>query len=141
MASWIVDASVVVKWFFLEADSTTANRLIFEPNRLEAPDLVLIELANYLRKQVRAGAISLRLGQHLLEAAPRVFNLLIPSSSVLDEALEIASSLGHPIYDCIYLAAARRSGAPLITADAAFAAKLAGTPDAGHIVLLADWRP
>jgi predicted nucleic acid-binding protein len=58
----------------------------------------------------------------------------------IEPALENACALRHPIYDLIYLEAARRLDAQLVTADRRFTAKIAGTDFARHVTLLSDWR-
>lgn len=141
MPAWIIDTSVVVKWFVREVDSEIANQLVFGAHDLSAPDLVLIEFANALRKCVRAGVMPEARAETSLAALPRFFAELLPVRALLPDALAIACALHHPIYDCIYLAASRRSATPLITADAALVAKLAGTAYAQNVTLLSDWKP
>jgi predicted nucleic acid-binding protein len=53
----------------------------------------------------------------------------------------VAETDSHPIYDLIYLEAARHLDAQLITADQRFTAKIAGTGLARHVTLLSAWRP
>jgi predicted nucleic acid-binding protein len=141
MPKWIIDTSVVVKWFVREADSDLANQLVFGTHDLSAPDLVLIEFANALRKCVRAGVMLEARAETSLAALPRFFAEILPAGALLQDALAIACSLQHPIYDCIYLAASQSTETPLITSDATFVAKLAGTPYAANVVLLANWKP
>lgn len=141
MAAWLVDTSVAVKWFVREATSELANELVFQKHDLAAPDLILIEFANALRKIVRAGAMPEADAITSLARLPRFFSAVLPTAGLLPDAFVIACSLQHPIYDCIYLAASSQLRCPLITADAAFVAKLAGTPYAHNVVLLADWKP
>jgi predicted nucleic acid-binding protein len=45
---------------------------------------------------------------------------LIPESDVLQDATELSMRVRHTLQDCMYLAAARQLGAPLITADRPF---------------------
>jgi len=56
---------------------------------------------------------------------------------LLTPAFALALEFNHPIYDCIYLAAALATGRTLVTADTRFAAKL---PDAmrSRVKLLAE---
>jgi predicted nucleic acid-binding protein len=141
VARWLVDASVAVKWFVRPATSDLANELVFQQHDLSAPDLILIEFANALRKVVRAGVMPEAAAVTSLTMLPRFFSAMLPTSQLLPEALQIAWALQHPIYDCVYLTASRQLGLPLITADAAFIAKVAGTAYAQNVVLLADWKP
>ena len=98
-------------------------------------------MANALRKAVLANFIAPEFAMIALASVRQTFDPLIAMQELIDEALKIAIELRHPIYDCVYLAAGRHLGVPLITADAAFVAKLAGTPDAQNVILLAGWKP
>ena len=40
-----------------------------------------------------------------------------PGETLLREATETALRIGHPVYDCLYIACARRTGSVLVTAD------------------------
>ena len=44
-------------------------------------------------------------------------DLIEPDRHPQAEALALASHLDHPVYDCLYLALARREAALLLTAD------------------------
>lgn len=41
----------------------------------------------------------------------------VPDNSLFPEALGLAVKRGHPVHDCVYLVAARRLDARLLTAD------------------------
>jgi predicted nucleic acid-binding protein len=45
---------------------------------------------------------------------------LTPDRELIPESVALATKLKHPLADCLYLAVAIRSGAPLITADRSF---------------------
>ena len=140
MSIAIVDASVAVKWVLRESDSDIARTIAAGDMRLLAPDLIILELANALRKAVSAQSITRDYAVQSLAGIRRVFDPLITIADFIDEAISLAIDLKHPIYDCVYLVTSRRLGAPLVTADTTFAAKLAGTPDAANVILLADWK-
>lgn len=60
----------------------------------------------------------------------------VPIEPFLDRALHLAAQIGHPVYDCIYLALAEHHATHVITADRRFAAA-ANVPDlAGRVRLL-----
>ena len=73
--------------------------------------------------------------------APRLIMTEVANDELIESALENACAIRHPIYDLIYLEAARRRGAKLVTADRRFTAKIAGTDFSRHVTLLSDWRP
>ena len=43
--------------------------------------------------------------------------MLCPSADLVAHATAIALKIGHPVYDCLYLACAEVERSPLITAD------------------------
>lgn len=139
MPQWIVDASVAVKWFVPEDLSDRATRLLAPGFDLIAPNLVLAEITTVLSRKAREGHVANDDASRIAEALPNFFSELVPFAPWLRESLRLSLSVRHPVYDCIYLALAAARQTPLITADGRFVAKLAGTPLAAHVVLLADW--
>lgn len=141
MTSVVIDASVAVKWLILEEHSDRALDLLrTAPGRI-APDLLLIEVATALSRRERLGEIPA--GQALgdLKKLPLYFTEISPAAALLDSAMVLSLAVRHPLTDCLYLALSLDRAAPLISADMVFAAKLAGTPYAQNLVLLADWKP
>lgn len=114
----VVDASVALKWVIEEPGSGAAADL--QGETLLAPDLWLIECANALWARVRKNLLSAADAAALfarLEGAPV---RTMPSQLYVGEALQLAADLNHPVYDCLYLAAALREGAVVVTADQRF---------------------
>jgi predicted nucleic acid-binding protein len=116
----VVDASVALKWVLDEDDSQAAAALREE--ELIAPALWLLEAANALWRRARTGELTNG------EAAERLAELSnAPVATVgiepyLASALDLASAIGHPVYDCLYLAVAIHHKTQLVTADRRFAA-------------------
>lgn len=116
----IVDASVAVKWVQRENLSEQAIDLFQSDQAILAPDLIVSEIANVLWKRSRKGQIhGARVGD-LLRTATRDPLVLLPTAALVPRALELAVELDHPVYDCVYLAAAEQHDAVLVTADAEF---------------------
>jgi predicted nucleic acid-binding protein len=65
--------------------------------------------------------------------------LIFDDADLTQPAMAIARDLDHPVYDCVYLALARRRHAPLVTLDRRLTARLADTAYQCDAVLLADW--
>jgi len=59
---------------------------------------------------------------------------LIPDAGVFEEAVQMAFQARHTLADCLYLAAAKRINAPLITADGPMRDR--GTRAYGNISIL-----
>jgi len=136
----VVDASVAVKWFVPEEASELADEVAASGMRLLAPKLIAHEVANSFWKKVRKRLLSPDAAQERLSALPRYFDLLLDTDDLVGPALALACVYDHPVYDFIYLEAARRHDAVLLTADDRLARKLAGSAHGSILVRLADWR-
>ena len=141
MKPCVVDASVAVKWFVPEEGSERADEVAASGARLLAPKMIAGEVANSFWKKIRRKLLSPDAARERLSALPRYFNLLLDADDLVGPALALACMYDHPIYDFIYLEAARRHDALLLTADDRLARKLAGSAEGRLLVRLADWRP
>jgi predicted nucleic acid-binding protein len=135
----IVDASIAFKWLVTEADSEAAVSLLRNHN-LAAPDIILAECRNAALTHVRRSLMSIEQARQAERDLEALQLPILPSIRFLTHAFTLALELGHPIYDCIYLAAAIASDRILVTADERFAAKVHGRDTAEKIKLLADLR-
>jgi predicted nucleic acid-binding protein len=123
---YVIDASVALKWVLDEPGKAAADALLDE--ELIAPALWLIEAANALWRRSVRGEIS---GQEALRRLEELRNAPVASIAVEDDliaAAELANTLGHPVYDCLYLAMAVRTGAQVVTADRRFVAAVEAFP-------------
>lgn len=123
----IVDASVALKWVLRQPDSQLAWSI---PQRfsLSAPAFWRLESASVLWKFHR---------KHLLTDAELTIAFMRLDQAPVDaddaavdvgQALDLASELGHPVYDCLYLAVALRRDATVVTADGGFAEAASRNP-------------
>ncbi|MFM7636007.1 MAG: type II toxin-antitoxin system VapC family toxin [Cyanobacteriota bacterium] len=139
-----MDASVAFGWFAAVPGSEQAVRLLeaSPPLRLNAPDLVLVELLNAGWRSQQAGAITTEQLDGIAQLAAGLFTALIPAASLLQAAHRWCRLLDHPAYDCLYLALAEREGTPLITQHQRRLRKLLATPEARRLALpLEAWPP
>jgi predicted nucleic acid-binding protein len=113
----VVDASVAVKWFCRENDTDRARELLAIPDPLIAPDFLLIEAASTFWKKVKRSELLMIHAERHLGELPEFFRTIFPARDLMKEALSLAFRMKHSVYDCIYLALARREGVPLVTAD------------------------
>jgi predicted nucleic acid-binding protein len=137
----IVDASVAVKWLVLEDMSNVAKELYAAGDRLVAPRLITTEIANALARKTMQGLLNRHEAKYHLSSLPQFLPDLIEVDELIEPAFENACVLRHPVYDLIYLEAARRLDAQLVTADRRFVTKIAGTDFARSVMMLSDWRP
>lgn len=126
----VVDASVAVQWFAVEAGSEKSARLLEADWPLVAPDVMPIEVASALYRKMNAGEYE-RADFHT--AITRLLALgieLLPSVPLLNMAARIVDELRHPVVDCLYLVVAQQREAELATADVRLAkvAKRLGVP-------------
>jgi predicted nucleic acid-binding protein len=115
--SWVVDASVALKWVIPEVLSDEADRVRDGEDDVAAPDLLLAEVANALWKKTVAREITFREADAAFELIRRSGIDLHVTAPLLPRAMELARRLDHPVYDCVYLALAEREHAALVTAD------------------------
>ncbi|WP_448204010.1 type II toxin-antitoxin system VapC family toxin [Azospirillum sp. sgz302134] len=129
----IADASVVIKWLVEEPGSEHARGLLGPENEFEAPDLIIAEVCNVIWRLHRTGVVRTEQHGQLIEGLPRLFARFGSLSALAPRASVIARTLGHPIYDCFYLALAEYRRAPLVTADRRFLNAVSGSPWQGLV--------
>jgi len=115
--SWVIDASIAVKWVIPEVLSEQADRVRDGQDDVLAPDLLLVEVANALWRKSTAREISAREADAAFDLVRRSGIDLRPTAPLLPRAMDVARRLGHPVYDCVYLALAQREHASFVTAD------------------------
>lgn len=132
MISWVLDASVCAKWYLPPANETFVNESLsvfegYSRSRVQllVPDLFWAELGNIFWKAVRAKKMSPASAETALDSALRLGIPATPSASVAREALAIATAFDRTFYDAVYVALAKISGIPLLTADERLANRLA----------------
>jgi predicted nucleic acid-binding protein len=76
--SLIVDASIAVKWVVEEPGSGAAKAVLSSGERLIAPDLVLAEIGNAIRKKLSHGIIPREQAVLAAGTAERAFDELVP---------------------------------------------------------------
>ena len=129
MTGYVVDASVVVKWLVAEEWSDESSRLLEAGVTLIAPELVFAEASNALWAMQRRGDLDrddLADAVDLLKSAP--VSVPVSMRRLAAGAVRLAVDLGHPAYDCYYLALAMQEQYPVVTADARFHDRVHGHP-------------
>jgi predicted nucleic acid-binding protein len=117
LSLYVVDASVVAKWFVPERLSEEAVRLLDDGHELASPDLLWPELSGVLSKKARAGQLTRKEAARIVQALDQFPLTVFPSRLVLEAALEIALGTGRSVYDSVYVALAVALECPLVTAD------------------------
>jgi predicted nucleic acid-binding protein len=122
---FVVDASIVIKWFVPEVHSDAARRLLAYSHDYIAPDLLFAETANTIWKKVRRSEVSPRDGERLLADVGRAAVETVPCRALAADAYALATATGRTVYDAMYLALAVRLDTQVITADERLARALA----------------
>jgi predicted nucleic acid-binding protein len=139
---FVVDASVVVKWFVPEIHSGTARRLLVLPHEYVAPDLLFAETANTIWKKIRREELTAEEGQRLVTDIGRIAVQPISCRALAQDAHTLANATGRTVYDSMYVALAVRLNTRAITADDRLEAALKKIPAiAEHIQLVQTFEP
>jgi len=134
---FVVDASVVVKWFVPEIHSAAARRLLQLPHQYLAPDLLFAETANTIWKKIRRQELTRADGTRLVADIGQVAVESVSCRALAEDAHALANATGQTVYDSMYVALAIRLDTRLMTADDRLEAALRKVPAvARHIQLL-----
>ena len=114
----VLDTSVIAKWFVEEENSDIALKIRKEfhdgAHEISIPDLLLYELSNALRYNKFSSDVITKAVDSLLDMN---LSIVIPSRTLLSDAIELAHKFDITVYDSIYVALALQSNGIFITAD------------------------
>lgn len=133
----VIDSSVAIKWVVREPGHDAALQLFERQQVMAAPDLLIPEVANILRKKLRGGEITLEQAEQGVDGISAAIGVIIPSAPLARQALDFARKLDHSAYDCFFLAAVQPPSM-LISADRIFVAKCRQYGLADRVALLAE---
>ena len=137
MSVYVVDASVVIKWFVPEIRSDAARRLLSESNEYFSPDLLFPEVGDVIWQKVRRGELTAEQGERLAADISTVAVETVPTRGLLVDAHALAVATGLTVYDSMYLALAVRLKTEMITADDRLGRTMAAHPmTAVHVRLI-----
>jgi predicted nucleic acid-binding protein len=121
MKEFVLDTSVVLKWFSAFGESDLSQALRLREEMLEGtvvfvvPDLLFYEMANALRYNPN---LSPKDVNEALDSILDVgFEVRRVDKKTMQDAINIAFKYNITIYDAYFIALARVEGKPLITAD------------------------
>jgi predicted nucleic acid-binding protein len=136
--SYVVDASVAIKWLLQEVYSDAARRLLSSGETLAAPDLLYAEVGNVLWKRCGRGELTLEEATATAAAFALVPLAIYPVQPLFLAAIELAVRTGRTVYDSVYVALAEQTGYPLVTADQRLYNSLQGGPLASRLMWVED---
>lgn len=92
-------------------------RLLFTDERIIAPQLFCSEAANSAWQFARLGNMGQGEAAVMLRRAVALVDRFESDGSLVTEALSLAVTEKHPVYDLLYVVLARRTGSTLFTLD------------------------
>ena len=122
MAALVLDASAALR-VVLDVDRSHGLLDLLETaEAVYAPSLFVAETGNALWKYVGAKQVSEENALRLHRDSMALVDRFVPDADLFPEALTVAVREKHPVYDALYVVAARRNGAALATFDKRLAA-------------------
>lgn len=135
----VIDADVALSAFADGPLRTRAQSVLGAASPAAAPDIFFGECANVLAKLVRLQKMTDFDARAAFSVLRALVQVTLPTVPLVERAFELALSLNHGVFDCLYLEVARSQGARLVTADRRFVDKLAGRPESTLVLHLSDW--
>lgn len=123
----IVDASIAIKWLN-QAEEGSSEALVLYKKHIEKqetilfPQLLLIEVANYLATKTNTSEKNIKDGLQLLFQSH--FAIHQPTEEEVIEASVLAKAYHTTAYDMLYAIIAKRKQCVLVTADEKFVLKV-----------------
>ena len=125
----VLDASAVVEWLLgLPLADEVERRLAATGETRHAPYLLQVEVAQAVRRYVRAGDVAPARGAQALDDLADLDGVLYPHHPLLDAMWRLRDNL--TMYDAAYIALALSLDAPLLTLDA----RMAAAPGQGALI-------
>ncbi|WP_420618697.1 type II toxin-antitoxin system VapC family toxin [Candidatus Poriferisocius sp.] len=115
----VVDASALVPAIADGTDIGRQRRQRLSRERLDAPDLILVESLSVIRRQTLAGMLDAAQGEQAVDDLLTLPIVIHPTAPLLRRAWELRSNVTP--YDACYAALAEALNCPLLTGDARLA--------------------
>src|SRR5947208_11734644 len=123
----VVDASVVIKWHIDEVGAEAAETVRRSAASFAVPDLLFLEAASTVWKNVRRGLMSTDRGVGIIESIVAGPFVVYGCQALTKDALRIAIARDITPYDASYVALAISTRAEYVTADRRLFNKLQGS--------------
>lgn len=125
MSVFVVDASLVIKWFVPEIHARAARRWLEASHDYVAPDLLFAEIGNVIWKKVRRGELTEKEARQLVTSLAAVPVETVNTRSLLEDALAVALTTGITVSDAMYVTLAVRLDTAVVTSDDRLADRVA----------------
>ena len=138
MTRYVVDASVVIKWFIPEIYAEAAGFLQNSLYRLHAPAFFVLEVGNALCKKIRRQELIKKEGDTILEELAHLPVQKHPDQRLFRPAYALACQTHRSLYDCMYLALAETIDGQMVTADRKFYKEIANGQHGRRVLWVGD---
>ena len=116
--NYVLDASVMIKWFIPEIYWEQASRLQSYPeSSLHMPDFAQLECTSILSKKVRRKEIKIEEANQIQALLLQMPVQMHPWQDLLLDAGQVAHETYRSVYDCVYLVLAKQINGKMVTAD------------------------
>lgn len=113
----ILDVSAALTVVMQRPDADAYNLALAEATQVAAPDYFVPVLTHSVWKQLRVGDPPFEDPHVLIDQCVALVDEWVSGAEAWRAALDLAVEIGHPAYDCFYLALARERHAVLLTRD------------------------
>jgi predicted nucleic acid-binding protein len=119
--NWVIDASVLIKFFIPEILSEKAEELNTQVGegslRLLAPDLIFVEAGTIIWKKHRMKELIPSEAKEIIDAIVALPLEIVASKALMPLAVDIGLAYGITVYDALYVSVAKIHESILVTAD------------------------
>lgn len=113
----VLDASAGMCIGMERPESSVLSSLMYEGEKVIAPQLYYAEVTQALWKHVRGGLLPVSEAQERLQRITTLVDEFVPLEGLFNEVFAESLRLGHSAYDIFYFVLARRNAATLCTLD------------------------
>lgn len=138
MTAYVIDASVILKWFVPEEHSEPAFRLKHTDARLHAPAFLTLEVGNVSLKKRRRSELAAQDVEDIRLAFRRAPVRRHADQTLVLAAFDLAYHTKQSVYDSLYLALAMKLDLPFLTADRKFYQALHHGEYRSHLLWIED---
>ena len=142
MKSLVVDSGISVKWFIQEDDSEVAQLVLdkYKSGNVSflAPTLIYAEFGNIIWKKQIFQGLDPKDAESAIQEFKKIEFILTPTSTLFNDAYNIAVKYKRTFYDSLYLALSVKESCAFVTADEKF--YNAVKQDFPKLILLANWH-
>ena len=138
MTRYVVDASVVIKWFIPEIYAESAGFLQNSSYQLHAPAFFVLEVGNALCKKICRQELIKKEGDTILKELAHLPVQKHPDQRLFRLAYALARQTHRSLYDCMYLALAETIDGQVVTADRKFYTAIANGKHGWRVLWVED---